>query len=394
MNDDIREKKLQLLELVDKGEMTEAEARDLSGRLEAQGSAVYIKERPVINEQHPKLSTMDRTLFKNVSLNEEQGLNELQKRNPDLRFSFKNGEVVVRGQDEEDWRKIEPNNMGFNYSGQGGLKEFGKDALDVMYDVPAAAFETVATVGGGIAGGLATAPAGGVGALPGAMGAGAAAGATTETGRQALGNLTGFAEGYDGSQIGTSAAFGGLSPLAFGSGATAKGVLKSMSKKGLTQNMTEEAAEKMAQKVAQAQRSLITRGVGNATMWTTNRLGAWASGYTPETLQKLRTRMSQGLMDIDPNEVARGFRADLMKAREAKKEVLSKAYGESLEALDVAIDTGKVEQPLLDLLTEYEKRAEKAVPGFRKKMEQAAQAEEGVKLLDASGNPLELRRSG
>lgn len=394
--DDIREKKLKIVQAFDEGKITKADALELAGRLDAQGSAVFRKERPIINEQHPDLGNVDRALFKNFSLNEEQGLKELQNRTG-LMFSHKNGDIVARKPDEEEWKKVEPNNMGFDYPmNMAGAGEFLKDAGDVAYDIPAAALETLATIGGGTAGALGgTATMGpglgtGVGAAGGAMAAGGAAGAATESVRQTIGNKLGFAQGYDGGQIGMSAGFGAAAPLLLGTGATAKGIAKQLAKKKAYQGMSQEALDKTAQKLAQAQRSVITRGVGNAAMWTTNRLGSWASGYKPEALAELRRLMDEGLMGqslktINPAEVPKGFKADLDKAMTAKGKVLKQAYGETLEALDVAVDTNKLEQPLWDLLQQYEKKAERVVPGFKQK---AKQADEGVKLLDANGNPL------
>ena len=387
---DIQEKKLKIVEAFEAGKISKAEAKELGSRLDAQGSAVFRKEREIIEEQHPDLGNVDRALFKNFSINDEQGLAELQDRTG-LMFSYKNGDIVARRPDEEAWRKIDPNNMGFQYSGRGGLGEFAKDVGDVAYDIPAAGFETLATLAGGTAGaigGTATmgpGPGTAIGAVAGGSGAGALAGGATESIRQGLGNVTGFSDGYDPNQIGMSMAFGGAAPLMFGSGATVKGVLKTLGKKGLTKGMSKEAAEELAQKYVQAQRSVITRGIGKAGMWTSNKLGSWASGYKPEALNELRKQIDSGLMSVNPAEVPRSFKADLDAAVKAKGQMLKQAYGESLEALDVALDTNQLEQPLWDLLAQYEKKAERVVPGFKQK---AKEVDEATKLLDAQGNPL------
>lgn len=391
MNDEIRQKKLKIVQAFDEGKISKEEALELSGRLDSGGSAVFRKEREIIEEQHPDLSTLDRGLFKNFSLNSEQGVEKLRELYPEHNITWKNGDVVMRAPGEEAWRKLEPNNMGFDYSGKGGLLEFGKDVMDVGYDAPAAALETLATIGGGTAGalgGTATmgpGPGTAVGALGGGMAAGGAAGVGTETLRQKIGNLTGFAEGYDPDQIKMSGAFGAASPLMFGTGATVKGIAKQLAKKKAYQGMSQEAIDKAAEKIARSQRSLITRGVGNASMWASNRIGSWASGYTPKALKELRTQIDRGLMTMNPAEIPRGFKADLDGAMDAKGAILKKAYGESLEALDVAVDTKKLEQPLWDLLAQYEKKAERVVPGFKQK---AKQADEGVALLGADGKPL------
>lgn len=384
---EIQQKKLKIIKAVSSGKISRAAGKEMAARLDAQGSPVFRKERDVIEEQHPDLGNVDRALFKNFSLNDEQGLAELQDRTG-LMFSYKNGDIVARKPEEQEWRKVDPNNMGFNYSGRGGMGEFVKDVVDVGYDVPAALFETGATIAGGTAGAIAGAPTivgAPVGAAAGAVGAGAAAGATTESVRQGIGNIVGFSDGYDPNQIGISMAFGGASPLMFGTGATVKGVLKQMSKKGVTKDMSKEAAEELAQKYVQAQRSVITRGIGAAGMWTSNRLGSWASGYEPEKLLELRKQIDSGLMSVNPAEVPRSFKQDLDAAVGAKGKMLKQAYGESLEALDVALDTNQLEQPLWDLLVQYEKKAERVAPGFKQKAKQVGEA---TQLLGPDGKPL------
>lgn len=373
----MREQKQKIIQAFDNGDIDESEARDLLGRVESKFSpgsdAVYRKERAVVDEMHPDLDWKDRLLFKNLSTSPEGGMNEMQKRYPEHKFKYNaNGALLMRKADEDTWAKIDTD--------KGGVMETIRDLGDVAYDVPAALAETAATVTGGTLGataGLGGGPAAPVtvpaGALAGASSFGAAAGAATEAGRQTLGKMTGFTEEYDTGQIGTAAAFGGASPLLFGSGATTKGVLKAMTKKGLTQNMSSEAAEKLATKVANAQRSVLGRGVGKAINASTPHVAAWASGYTPEVMKSLRKRMSEGLMSVNPAEIPKAFRADMMGAFKAKKDMLGKVYGESLEALDVAIDTRKVEQPIFDLLKQYKQRAEKAVPGFEKLMAEGKQ---------------------
>jgi hypothetical protein len=92
-------------------------------------------------------------------------------------------------------------------------------------------------------------------------------------------------------------------------------------------------------------------------------------------------------MSINPAEIPKAFKADLDGALKHKKNILGKAYSESLDALNVKVDTNKIEEPLLDLLTEYEKRAEKAVPGFKQALETQGKASAG--LVDATGEALE-----
>lgn len=291
---------------------------------------------------HPDISVKDRAIYKNFTVDPAQGYNYMQQKYPDLEFKAgKSGDMLIKGRDEAAWKKLDPS--GFDM----------QDISDVAYDVPAALAEGAATAAGGIGGFLL---GGGIGAVPGAMAAGAAAGAGTEGLRQYIGNEMGVADDYDGGMIGTNAAFGGVSPLLMGTGAGLKQVGKAAAKKGLSGDVAKE--------MMKSQSGLLRKGAGKTLDYVAPRVGAFASGYEKEALQKLGKMVDSGAMNTDPSQIARNTVDELGKAMKAQKADLSGRFGQALGDLDVPVNVGKLEQPLLDLVDEYKKKALREVPDF------------------------------
>lgn len=302
----------------------------------------------VVDERHPGISVKDRALFKNLAVDPAQGMQFLQEKYPDLTFKTgSGGEVLVRGQDETQWKKLDP--TGFDI----------EDISDIAFDVPAALLEGGATALGGLGGAMASLPLGGIGAIPGAMAAGGAAGAGVETARQGLGKYFGVAEEFDPEQIKTAGMFGAASPLLLGSGAAVKQVGRYAAKKGLEK----EAAEK----ILQQQSGLIGRGYAGAKKAIAPRVGQLVSGIDKETLKWT----AQNLDKINAAEDAYGQVAiygeladNIQAGHLAKKQAASDAYGETLDQLDVVVDVSSAEKPLNDLLARYEVKAMEAIEKF------------------------------
>lgn len=170
-----------------------------------------------IEEKHPEITLKQRAIVKNLAQSPETGAAFLQQEG--FETQLKNGNIYVRRPGELSFKALDPS--GFDV----------QDITDVAYDIPA-----------GVATGAATAAGGLVGNIPGAIASGAASAGGLEALRQKLGQYAGIPQDVSGKDVGVSAALGGVSPLLFGTGATAAQIAKA----GIS---------------PQSQRSLVTRGI-------------------------------------------------------------------------------------------------------------------------------------
>lgn len=175
-----------------------------------QGSApweqaqIVSPEDPVINEMHPDISFGTRLLLKNLSNSPEASQKYIEKTYPGMQTRVQSGEVQMKRPGESAWRPLDP--TGFD----------PQDITDVGYDVGAGALSGAAGAGAAV---LAAPTA--VGSLPAAVGASAATSAGLEGLRQKLGNYFGIPQEVSGKDVAMSGAVGAVSPLIFGTGATA-----------------------------------------------------------------------------------------------------------------------------------------------------------------------------
>jgi len=321
----------------------------------AQGGEVSAPAEPaapkVIDEMHPDLDWKDRFLFKAFSTDPEDAQARMQQKYPEHEFERDDtGDLQMRKKGEPSWRKVDPRSM--------SLKEFGRDGLDLLYDIVDGGVTTAATVAGGLAG----LPAGPLGVVAGGAAGSAASSGAMEGIRQSLGKATGFTQEYDPLQLGIATGAGAVSPLLFGQGASVKGAAKHLLKKGMAGDVAQETAEQFV-KQGQGIIPKVAGKIGNA---TTAKLGAFANGHSAEGLRKLQQKMRSGLMDSAPATVARETKAKLSKKMAETKTFLGEQRRELLGQMDVKINSREVEQPLFDLLSKYKKQAELDSPGFEK----------------------------
>lgn len=142
-----------------------------------------------------------------------------------------NEEIVAKRPGESAYKRLDPSTV----------SDLPRDVLDVLWDVPAGVAQGLATAGAGVAGGASTF---GVGALPSAAAAGAASSGALETARQTIGKYLGTAKEYDPTMIGATTVAGGLSPLLFGTGATAAQGVKALADPSKAANMFTKATTK------------------------------------------------------------------------------------------------------------------------------------------------------
>lgn len=226
--------------------MKELARRELARRQEATNGTPQIVE-----EMHPEISTADRAIVKNFSSSPEKSANYLKKHNPQLDTRVWDGRVLVKGKNEKEWRPLDPDAEGFD-----GLAEFGRDVLDVGYDVASGIAEGLATAGGAVGGALAGM---GVGALPAAMLTSGAASAVSEAARQKLGQWAGIDQEVSGSDVLAAGTIGGLLPgvptalkkTALGAKGATKGALKFLGgvPEEAIQRMQKPGAEELISKI-------------------------------------------------------------------------------------------------------------------------------------------------
>jgi hypothetical protein len=235
---------------------------------------------PTIQEMHPDFTAADRLVVKNFSNNNEAAVNYLQKRHPTLEIKVddKSKQILARKRDgsEAGYRTLDPDTGFFS-----NPKEMLQDLGDVGYDILSGVGTSAATAAGGVAG----VGAGGIGALPAAALAGAGASTGLEGLKQSIGKALGVGE-FDGSDLAAAGVAGAVSPLLFGTGASAA----QLAKKGIT----DEAAQL-------AQRGAFGRGWDVAKDKVLPWVGEKVSGVSGDALRTLGQKYDDLLaLEKDP----------------------------------------------------------------------------------------------
>lgn len=170
-------------------------------------------KKEIVEEMHPSFTAADRLLVKNLSNDPEQARAYLQEKHPDLEIATEplGNRIIARGKGETKYRVLDPDTGFFS-----DPAEMLRDAGDIVGDVGTGVATTAATA----AGGLLAAPSG-PGALAAASAAGAGSGAALEGARQQIGKWLGVNKEVKGGDVALAAGAGAISPLLFGTGATA-----------------------------------------------------------------------------------------------------------------------------------------------------------------------------
>lgn len=286
-------------------------------------------EPNVLEEMHPEFTTMDRLIVKNLGNDPEASARYLQKQHPSLEVKADgSGKILARGHGEKDYRVLDPDT---DLLSVGTLKDLPGDIGDVLWDVGSGIGTSAATALGGLAG---AAGGGGVGALPGAAAAGAASSGAIEALRQALGKGVGVNDDVKGSDVAWAAGAGAVSPLLFGTGASAQQAAKWGVKEATQRGLPGMFRDKVAPKIGE-----ITSGVAEDTI-----------RFAREHLPQIDALDKGKLVEyIAPK------RAAVRQALDAKQDVIGKAIGEAVDSAEVLIPTSRIRQPLDDLVSALEK---------------------------------------
>lgn len=310
---------------------------DLDARiLELQGKGA---KDPVLQEMHPEFTAADRLVVKNFSNNNEAAVNYLQKRHPNLEIKVddKSGQFLARARDgsEEAYRVLDPDTGFFSSPG-----EMLRDVGDIGTDIVSGIGTGLATAAGGVAG----AAGGGIGALPGAALAGAGASAGLEGLKQSIGKALGVGE-FSGTDLAIAGGAGAVSPLLFGTGASAAQVAKA----GL------DDAALAAQK----------GGLGRAADWAKSSalpwLGEKVSGVSSSSIKGLASNFDDIVrMEKDPSAITNMSKETIKDVSSSLRGAKQAAWKEYQGALDATGDTLVDITPARDRLLTAIKEAEEA----------------------------------
>jgi len=180
------------------------------------GGAQKPTQQRVVENRMPEGLAWGRFMVKNLGTDQLSSVNYLKKEyGKKYDFDIEQGDIIARKKGEKTWGKLDPS--GFDI----------QDISDVAYDATAGLASGAATALGGLGGSILGL---GLGGIPGAMVAGSGSSAALEALRQGLGNIAGVSDGVDRGSLATSTALGFLSPILFGTGATAAGAAKALAK--------------------------------------------------------------------------------------------------------------------------------------------------------------------
>jgi hypothetical protein len=342
-------------------------------------------EPMTIQEQHPDLTWKDRLVIKNLSTSPESAMKYLQKEHPNLEIEYNDsGAIRVKRKDEKDYRVLDPD------TGISDIGELAKDIGDVGYDVLSGIGTGVATAAGGLAGAV----GGGIGALPGAALAGASASGGLEAARQGFGSAFGLEDNMDTGQILGSTAAGAVSPLLFGTGATAANVggkgLAARLARGLGKELP-EAGTDAAKAMLRSQRGLPAVATGKVIDKYAPRLGGFLSGTPTQTV----TDLSDNIDDVAKYELDSTALKDFVEENSKKNlDIVSQASGKKYQQLakhieskvgSGTIDVTEAAQPMFDKINELS-LAHRDFPSGDTK----AALEDAIKAYEDVWGPLKL----
>lgn len=166
------------------------------------------KDADVVNDSMPEwLNPNDRSVVKNLAGNDEESVAYLQKQYPDAEFKNSGDGIIARKKGEQSYGKLDPSFSPIS-NPLGTIKDLWNDTKDLGYDALQAGAETAGVAGGALAG-L------GAGSLPAAMAGGAVGAGAASTLKQMLRQKYGLSEGFDGGEVLSDAALGGVMPAAF-----------------------------------------------------------------------------------------------------------------------------------------------------------------------------------
>lgn len=291
----------------------------------------------VVNEMPEGLE--GRFVYKNFGADPVAAFNYLEKQNPDFELKKDSkGEILARKRGTETWGRLDP--KGFDW----------RDLTDVAYDVPAAVAQGAATAASGIAGGAATLPTGGWGAIPAAMAGSGASGTALEGVRQTIGRALGIEDNFSADEAKLAAVTGTLSPLLFGTGAGTKEALKYAAKEGL--------ADDAARALLKSQSGVAGKAYDKAAGYVGPKIASLVSGENSKVIKKAAEMLPE-IKAADKNPEIRSLPLKEVAQEVPKKiKAVTTETGQRMEDLRGMIDN----QPGIVLAGEGASRAQGTIP--------------------------------
>lgn len=282
------------------------------------------KREKVIQEMPEGVSPIDRAIVKNFANSNTTGVNYLQKKYPDHEVKMEGDQYLMRKRGARDWNTLDPDTGFFS-------KDFLNDAGDVIFDV-----------GAGTASGIASGAAGaaalptGVAALPAAAAAGGATNAGLEYLRQKLGNMFGIDQDVSGTDVAAAGAAGAISPLIFGTGASANQLAKGALKRGL------DEAGQVALK--DAQRGAVGYGYDAVTRNLAPKIGQLVSGIDKGTIKTFANNVDR-IKDVEASgitDLATASQDKIVGAIGDEKNRIGKLIGDTIDATGKKVNIAPV----------------------------------------------------
>ncbi len=207
----------------------------------------------IIDQMHPDMSMKSRLVYKNFGQDPDAGLKYLKKENPKFKWKMDTeGNPLGRKEGESAWYKLDPSNLEL------------ADVGDIAYDIPAGIVQGAATTVAGLAGGAATLPAGGWGAIPAAMATSGVTGTGLEAIRQKIGTMMGVGgEELDPKALAITGGISTLLPGAFGTGAAGKQIAKTALAKGVSQEALKESQSGVIRKYVAPKAGAAISGISS-----------------------------------------------------------------------------------------------------------------------------------
>ncbi len=292
---------------------------------------------PIKEEMHPAFGTLERAVVKNFSNNPEASTRYLQEKFPYLEIKHQNGRILAKAEGEKEYRVLDPE-TGISPGSLEGLKELGRDVADVGFDIPAGILQGAAATAGGTAGGLATAPSGGVGALPGAMAASGAAGAGLETLRQGLGKLAGIPQDLNTRDIGMAAGVGAVAPGVTGAGITRAALSKA----------APELTAAAIQSILSSSRGVAGRGADFLGKTMLPAVGEMASGVPRETSKSLSKYLPEirEMEKAGPTEAVEDVHGNIVRGLATLKQKFGKELERAINDSGKKVNVANIQEPL------------------------------------------------
>jgi hypothetical protein len=251
-----------------------------------------VDDTPINKSKAADIPFADRFAVKNFGGSPETSIAYLKKNNPGLMFKQDDsGAIIAKKPEDKEWNALDPE--GFDL----------QDVTDVGYDVVSGLGSGALTAAAGLGAGASTM---GGAAIPAAMAAGGASSAALEALRQRIGQGLGtHEEDMNTTDLALAGGLGAVSPLLFGTGASAGKIAAKAGQEKAGQNLlgsigqgtfkalTEGEKKTAAELLANSQKNIFSR------MFMGSDVAQNASRQAPDVVKQALGKAGQSLSQLD-----------------------------------------------------------------------------------------------